>query len=691
MPDVVGACALDCPDACSWVVTVDDGVATRLRGNPEHPFTRGGLCAKVNPYLEFAAGPDRLLHPLRRVGAKGEGRFERVGWDDALGEIARRFREVIERYGAEAIWPYAGTGTVGIVQGTVGAGKRLFHALGATRHEENICSAAGHAGMSYTTGSAAGMDPEDLAHSGTILLWGTNTLTTNLHLWPFIRQGRERGAELVVIDPVHTRTAAHADVHLAPRPGTDAALALGVMAHLVAVGGHDQGWLERCSLGWEEFRSQVLDRWTPQRAARICDLPTADVVHLAELMAGHGPTGIRCLMGMQRHAGGGQAARVLSCLPAVTGDFARRGGGICYSTGPAYGLNLDALCRPDLQPAGPARSLLMTRLGDGLLEVDDPPVKALMVWGANPAVSNPDQNRVRAGLGREDLFVVAIDHVPTATTGYADIVLPATTQLEHLDLHDSYTHLYLQLNSPATAPPGECLPHTEIFRRLAAAMGLTEPALYDSDEDLVRAALDSGEPGMREITLERLRERGWLRLDLPTPYLPFADGFRTPSELFEFSSKRGEADGAGRLPGYTPPLEGEPATREADGDRSRPEPDDRLTLIAAANHYLINSTFSTSPLHRRAADPVVTVHPDDAARLGLRDGSRVRVGNERGDFGAQLRVSAQVRPGVAATSKGLSPAPGGSSVNATVAERDSDLGPGAVYHDNAVRITPEAP
>ena len=681
MREVVGACALDCPDACSWVVTVEGGVPVRLRGNSEHPFTRGGLCAKVNPYLEYAASPDRLLHPLRRVGAKGEGRFEQVSWDEALAEIAERLRWVADRFGGEAIWPYAGTGSVGIVQGVVGSGQRLFHAMGASRHVANICSVSGHAGMSYTTGSAGGMDPEDLAHSGVILLWGTNTLTTNLHLWPFVRAGRERGALLVVVDPVRTRTAAQADRHLAPRPGTDAALALGLMAHLVTLGAADPSYLDQATLGWPEFRDTVLAAWSAQRAAEICGLAVEEITELAELMSTHGPTGIRCLMGMQRHAGGGQAARALSCLPAVTGDFARRGGGICYSTGPAYQFNLPALTRPDLQPTGPTRQLLMTRLGDGLLRTDDPPVLALLIWGANPVVSNPDQNRVRAGLSRPDLFTVAVDQVPTATTAYADFVLPGTTQLEHLDLHDSYSHLYLNLNQPVTAPPGECLPHTEIFRRLATALGLTEPALFDSDEDLVRAALDSDLPGMEPVTLERLRERGWVRLDLPSPYLPFADDFPTPSGKFEFASARGAVDGAGRFPGYTPPVEAaRPGPTEPGGDG-------RLALIAAANHYLINSTFSGSPLHRRAGSPVVTIHPADAARLDLRDGDTVEVSNARGCFTAQLAVSAGVRRGVAATSKGLAPArPGGSSVNATVAERDSDLGPGAVFHDNAVQI-----
>ncbi len=675
---VVGACALDCPDACSWLVTTVDGVPRTIRGNPEHPFTRGSLCVKVNPYLEHAARADRLLHPLRRVGAKGEGRFERIPWEEALDEIAGRLREVMDAHGGEAIWPYAGTGTVGWIQGIVGAGKRLFHALGASRHDPTICSIAGHVGMSYTTGSAAGMDPEDLAHSRLVLLWGTNTLTSNLHLWRFVREAQAHGAELVVVDPVRTRTAERADLHLAPRPGTDAALALGVIARLVETGVHDQGFLAGRTAGWEEFRERVLRGWSPTRAARVCGLEEREVVELADAIAHCRPTGIRSLMGMQRHGGGGQALRVLSCIPAVTGDYLRRGGGMCYSTGPAYPLNEAALCRPDLQPGGPTRSLAMTRLGQGLLELDDPPVKALVVWAANPVVSNPDERRVRRGLARDDLFCVVVDHVHTDTTDYADIVLPGTTQLEHLDLHDSYTHLYLNLNQPVVDPPGDCLPHTEIFRRLARAMGLTEPALYASDEELIEAALRSGHPAMAGVTLERLRGRGWVRLGWPSPYLPFAEGFPTPSGRFEFASARGEADGVGRFPDYTPPNEA------ADADRHG-----MLALVAAANHYLVNSTFNSSPAHARAEAPTVTLNPFDASRFGVRDGDRVSVENDRGAFTATVAISSATRRGVAATVKGLSPKRhSGSWVNATVAERDADMGRGAVYHDNLVRIVP---
>ncbi len=690
--DVVGACALDCPDACSWVVTVEeDGVrdgphgvparrAVALRGNREHPFTRGGLCAKVNPYLEYAASPDRLLHPLRRVGPKGTNDFERISWDDALALVAAKITAAVHEHGPQSVWPYSGTGTVSLLQGCGGSGRRLFHALGASRHVGNICSPAGHAGMDLTTGTAAGMDPADLPHSGTIVLWGTNTLTTNLHLWPCVTAGRDAGGRLVVVDPVRTRTAARADLHVAPRPGTDGALALGVMARLVAIGATDEAFLAGRTLGWEEFRDGVLARWSPARAAAVCGLDAGVVEAFADVVADHRPLGIRTLMGVQRHGGAAQAIRLVSCLPALTGDHARLGGGMCYSTSPAYRWDEAALHRPDLQPHGPARELVMSRLGRELLERADPRVAVLVVWAANPVVSNPDQRRVRAGLAREGLFTAVVEHTLTDTTAYADLVLPGTMQHEHTDLVESYTHLYVHWNEAAVPPPGECLPHTEIFRRLAVRLGVTDPAVLATDDDLARAALGDEARGVPGVTLDSLRERGFQRLGVPDPYLPFADAFPTPSGRFEFASARAAAAGAGRLPDYRPPHEAVAA-----------DPDDRtLALVIAANHWILNSTFADSPRHATSGEPLVLVHPEDAAAAGVADGATVRVGNDRGSFVAVVAVTDAVRPGVAATTKGLSLRrfAGDASVNATTSDALSDHGGGATFHDNRVRVTP---
>jgi anaerobic selenocysteine-containing dehydrogenase len=673
--DVPGACPLDCPDGCSWIVTVRDGEAVKLRGNPDHPFTRGALCAKVARYLDHTRASDRLLYPLRRVGAKGEGRFERIGWDEALDEIARRLLEIRDRHGGEAIWPFQGTGTLGYLQGLEGrSGARLWNVLGASLHDPTICSIAGSDGLRYTTGSNRGMDPEAFQHARLILLWGSNPLTSHHHVWKFIAAAREQGAHVVVIDPVRTRTARQADEHLAPRPGTDAALALALMSEVVRRGAHDEAFLRDRCIGWDAFRAR-LEEFPPERAAEICDLPVERIVALGERLASTRPTAIRATMGIQRHAGGGMTLRTLAAIPAVTGDWALPGGGLAYSTSGYFRGDRAALARDDLRPH-PVRTLTMTRIGDVLLDAS-PPVHALVVYGANPLASNPETGKVRRALAREDLFTVVIEQAPTDTADYADIVLPSTMQTEHLDVHDGYGHMYLAWNEPAVEPPGECLPHTEIFRRLARAMGLDEPALYDDDVTLARTLVESGHPTLEGMTVERLRREGWVRLGHPHPLVPFASSFPTPSGKLELYSERAAAAGHDPVPGYTPPAEAaEPG-------------DDRLALIAAASHWFLNSMFGNAPdQRRRAGEPTVALHPDDAAARGLAAGDRVRVGNERGSFEAVLAVGDTARRGVAATTKGHWPKllAGGENVNVATEERDADLGAGAVYHDCAVWV-----
>jgi anaerobic selenocysteine-containing dehydrogenase len=676
---VLGACPLDCPDTCSWEVTVAGGKAVGLRGNPGHPFTRGALCAKVNRWLEHAAAPDRIQYPLRRIGPKGSGRFTRISWDEALGEISERLRAIIAESGGEAIWPYWGTGTLGWIQGGNGyGGQRLFNVLGASRHKMTICSIAGSEGLRYTTGTAAGIDPESLALAKLILVWGTNTLTSGHHLWKFIQQARHAGAHLVAIDPIRSRTARQADQHLAPLPGTDAALALGLMNVIVGLGAQDGDYLARHTLGWAELRRRIA-LFTPDRVAEITGIAQADIVALGERIARTRPTAIRTAMGIQRHAGGGTALRTLACLPGVTGDWALPGGGLSYSTDNHFPLDQDTLARGELPPWR-TRELSMTRLAEGLLDVGDPPVRALFVIGANPVASTPDQNRVRAGLAREDLFTVVLEQFPTDTVDYADIVLPATMQHEHADLHNGYGHLYLAWNEPAVEPPGECLPTTETFRRLAHRMGLAQPSLYDSDDRLAEQALGSGHPWLAGVTLDRLRKEGYVRLAVPSPFVPFAGGFPTPSGKLEFVSRRAAAAGLDPVAGYVPPAE------VADPVRAQRYP---LALIAAASHHFLNTIFgNNAELRRRAGGPRIVLHPHDAGSRGLADGQPVRVGNERGEFTAVLEVSDVVRPGVAATTKGhWAKLSGGANANALVAERDADMGGGAVYHDTRVEVS----
>ncbi|WP_410874357.1 molybdopterin-dependent oxidoreductase [Nocardia sp. A7] len=650
---VLGACPLDCPDACSWVVTVEDGVATGLRGNKEHPVTRGALCVKVNRYLEQVGAPDRLRYPMRRVGPKGSGQFERISWDTALDEIATRVTGIIDEFGGEAVWPFHGTGSLGYIQGLEGLpGRRMFNLLGASHHAPTICSVAGGAGLRYTLGTSGGMDPEDFAKSKLILLWGTNPLSSGHHLWKFIQ---DSGAYLVSIDPIRTKTAERCDEHLAPLPGTDAALALGLLHVVVSLGAQDSEYIAEHTEGWPEFRDRI-EEFTPERVAAITGLREEQIIALGERIARTRPTAIRASQGMQRHAGGGMALRVLGCLPGVTGDWAIPGGGLHYSTSGHFRLDEAALHRDDLLPH-PVRTLSMTRLGEALLETEGPPVKALFVIGANPVGSNPDQRRVIEGLSREDLFTVVLEHFGTDTVDYADIVLPATMQPEHLDVLAGYGHLYLIWNEPAVEPPGECLSTTETFRRLSQHFGLTEPALYDSDEELAAQLL-------KGFDLERLRADGFLKVQAGP----------VPEGKLQFVSTRAESAGHDRMPDYTPPADA----------------GDGLVLISAASHYFLNSTFGSNPeLRRRAGESSITLHPDDAIARGIVDGAAVVVSNARGSFEAVAEVSDRVRPGVAGTTKARwAKFSGGTTVNATIAERDSDYGGGAVFHDNRVSVTP---
>ncbi|WP_214109964.1 molybdopterin-containing oxidoreductase family protein [Acrocarpospora catenulata] len=664
---VLGACPLDCPDTCSWVVTVKDGEAVGLRGNRDHPYTRGALCVKVNRYLEHTKAADRILYPLKRVGPKGAGEFVRISWDEALDTIAGRLTSIIDEFGGEAIWPYQGTGTLGYIQGETGeAGRRFWNVLGASRHDLNICSRAGNVGLRYTNGTPAGMDPETMARSRLILLWGTNTLTSGHHLWKFVQDARADGAYVVAIDPIRTRTAEQADEHLPIRPGTDGALALGLLHVVLEEGAEDRDYLAEHTLGWAEFREEIL-KYPPSRVAELTGLPEADIRALGVRLAHTRPTAIRATMGIQRHRGGGAAMRVIACIPGVTGDWRYPGGGTAYSTSAHVPLAVNP--RYDLLPR-PVRTLTMTRLADQL----DESVKCLWVYAANPMGSTPDQNRIRERLLREDLFTVVMEQFPTDTVDYADIVLPATMQIEHTDLHAGYGHMYLMWNEPAVPPPGECLSTTETFRRLARHLGLTEPSLYDSDLDLAEQLL----AGTPTINLDQLRKDGWARLDVADPFVPFTEGFPTPSGKLEFVSAPAEADGLPRVATYVP-------------SRTAARPSTRLTLITPASHTFLNTIFANNPeLLRRSKDPVVLVHPIDAAARGLTSGTLARVVNATGEVTANIEISDKVRPGVAAMAKGrwLKLTPGGANVNALVEEADADMGRGATYHDNWVEITP---
>jgi anaerobic selenocysteine-containing dehydrogenase len=679
-----GACPHDCPDTCATLVTVEEGRATRIAGDPDHPVTQGFLCAKVNRYIERTYHPDRLHTPLRRTGPKGAGDFVAISWDEALDEIASRLDDVARSpEGPQAILPYSYAGTMGMVQGS-SMDRRFFHLLGASRLDRTICSMAGTVGMRMTVGANVGADSEGVPESDLVLLWGTNTLTANPHLWPFVLQARERGAPVICIDPIRTRTAQQCDEWIPIRPGTDAALALGMMHVLFAQEVEDRDYLERHTLGHEALRERAAE-WTPERTSAVTGLPAATIISLGERYGRARAAFIRVNYGLQRHGGGGMAVRTIACLPAITGHWRRAGGGVQMSTSANFTFDRATLERPDLGP--PARTINMIRLGEALTRVDagvgGPPVKALVVYNSNPAAVAPERNEVLRGLARDDLFTVVLEHFRTDTTDWADIVLPATTQLEHWDVHLAYGHHYLSLNRPSIAPEGDAKPNSEIFRLLAARMGLEHECLHDDDLTLIRQALASSSPNLDGVSLDELLERGWMRLNLPTPYLPYAEGkFPTPSGKCELYSARMAAMELDPLPTYTPPYE----SPERDPGLVARYP---LTLISSPAHTFLNSTFvNIASLRRQAREPEVLLHPADAVRRGIAAGMRVTVRNDRGAFLATARVEPSIREGVAwAPSVWWGKlADDGANANQTTSQRETDLGHGPVFYDNQVEV-----
>jgi anaerobic selenocysteine-containing dehydrogenase len=686
---VRGACPHDCPDTCATLVTVEDGRAVRIQGDPDHPVTQGFLCAKVNRYIERTYHPDRLTHPLRRVGPKGAGRFERVSWDVAISDIAERLRAVVAEHGPEAVLPYSYAGTMGYLQGE-SMDRRFFHRMGASRLERTICSTAGMVGMRMTVGGSIGADAESMPGCDLVLLWGTNTLTANPHLWPFILKARENGARIICIDPIRTRTAEQCDEWIPIRPGTDAALALGMMHVLFEENLQDDDFIARHTIGIDHLRRRASE-WTVDRASATTGIPPETIVSLARRYGASRSTFIRINYGLQRHAGGGMAVRTIACLPAIVGHWRHPGGGIQLSTSMNFRYNTAGLHMLDAGP--PARTINMIRLGDALTLPDagvgGPPVKALVVYNSNPAAVAPDLTAVRRGLGRDDLFTVVLEHFQTDTADWADYVLPATTQLEHWDVHLAYGHHYATLNRPSIAPVGESLPNTEIFRRLARAMGYTESYFLDDDLTLIRTALATDHPRMRTVTFDALMSKGWVRLDVPAPYAPFADGgFLTPSGKCEFYSERLKDMGLDPVPTYIPPYESverEPALVERWP----------LTLISSPAHQFLNSTFVNVDKLRRSVGggrPECIVHPDDAAPRGIRAGAEVEIRNDRGAFRVVARVEDSIRRGVvwAPSIWWTKLTPDGHNANETTSQRPTDLGGGATFYDNQVDVRPVA-
>jgi len=683
---VRGACPHDCPDTCATLVTVEDGRATRIQGDKDHPFTQGFLCTKVNRYLERTYHPDRVLTPLKRVGPKGPGaEFVEASWDEALDAIATRLNAIRRSgHGPQSILPYSYAGTMGLLQGE-SIDRRFFHLIGASKLDRTICATAGMMGMRMTVGASIGADAELVPESDLVILWGTNTLTSNPHLWPKVLEARAKGVQVICIDPIRTRTAEQCDEWLGIRPGTDAALALGLMHVIFAEGLQDDDYLTQYTLGAEQLRERA-KRYPPEKVASLTGIPAERIVTLARQYAQAKAAFVRINYGLQRHGGGAMAVRTIACLPAVVGHWRRPGGGVQLSSSANFAFNRAALHREDLAPAG-TRTINMSLLGDALTKPDagvgGPPVQAIVVYNSNPAAIAPDYLRVIEGFKREDLFVVVLEHFKTDTADYADWILPATTQLEHWDIHFSYGHLYASLNKPAIAPVGQALPNTEIFRRLAAKMGIEHESLRDDDVTLVRQALNSQAEALQGLSFEELERHGWLRLNLPQPFVPFArGGFRTPSGKCEFYSARMAEMGLDPLPDFTPPHEYPENVPELAAKYP-------IALISSPAHHFLNSTFvNVGPLQRAVKEPEISLHPRDAERRGISDGQMAVVQNDRGHFVARARIREGIREGVA-WAPGVwwaKLSPDGRNVNAVTSQKLTDMGGGPTFYDCQVEI-----
>ena len=670
-------CALDCPDACSLLIDVESGRGSRLRGNPEHAITRGFLCGKVARYLEREYSPERLLYPQRRVGGKGEGRFTRISWDEALAEIAFHLRRVSESYGPEAILPYSYAGTMGYLNGS-GMDRRFFHRLGASRLDRTICSSAGIAGLTEALGWRWATEPEQFRHSKLIIAWGANILATNVHLWPFIVEARRNGARFYVIDPHRNKTAQLADRHFAIHPGTDTALALGMMHVIIRENLHDRQYIEQHTTGFDELRARV-DEYPPERAAALTGLSAEDITLLAREYATVRPAAIRLNYGIQRSERGGMATRAVALLPALVGSWKDIGGGLQLSTSQAFQVNRRNLERPDLQQQSPlgreARIVNMSSLGHALNQLAEPRVHALVVYNSNPGAIAPNQNAVMRGLKRDDLFTVVLEQFQTDSADYADILLPVTTFLEHTDLYFAYGHYYMQFARPVLPAPGECLSNVEIFRRLAGRMGFTDSCFAETEDDMVRGLLDTAHPFLQGITLEQLDREHSVKLKVSNagePWLPFAEGnFGTASGKCEFRAESLV---------YEPPVEsrrGDPALRALYP----------LEMISPKHQNSMNSTFGYQPeLDRDTAG--ATLHPDDAAPRGILTGDSVRVFNDRGSCVLRVKVAPEIAPGVICTPSTRWPklAPERRNINALASERLTDLGGGPTFYSCLVQV-----
>lgn len=684
-----GACPHDCPDTCATITEVQDGRAIRFYADKTHPITNGWLCAKVRPYLERVYAPDRLQYPLLRRGAKGSNNWQRISWDEAIDTITTRWKNVIAEYGASAILPYSYSGTLGLVQLAV-CNTRLWNRMGASGLRRAICSAAAHMAVKTTLGARWAPDPADMLHSRLVIIWGHNPASTSPHTMPFLRQAQKQGAYVVVIDPRRTRTARCADEHIQPLPATDGALALGLMYVIFEESLHNEQWLETHTVGWRDLRERAR-AFPPQRVAAITGIPAEQLINLARRFATTTPAMIKIADGLQRHANGGQIVRSVCCLPALTGQYGVQGGGLFYNTGDNFRWNTETIGHGSSCPPVP-RIVNMNRLGAAITgETDNPPILSLFIFCANPVAASPNAGLIVRGLQREDLFTVVHDLFMTDTARYADIVLPATSQLEHWDLHAAYGHRYLSLNCPAIPPLGDAKSNWDVMRLLARGMGYEETWLQQSAEDVIRELLDTARaehPGFANVTFEHLLSTGSIAIPCPSGQkVPFANGvFPTTCGKVLLRADSLATQGLDPLPDYVPPIEfvqPEPV----DGQRS----EDGLILLSGAAHHFVTSSFANqASLMQKEGPPIVEINPQDAAVRGITHGMLVSVENRRGSCQLKAVVTDNVPVGVTAAPKGVWPShsPGGQNINWTTPDALADFAGQSTFHSNIVWIRP---
>ena len=671
-----GACPHDCPDTCALLTTVENGVAIKVQGNPDHPQTDGVLCTKVSRYTERTYHPERILTPLKRVGKKGEGRFEAVSWDAALNDIAARLKAIAAR-NPLAIVPYSYAGTMGLVQGE-GMAARFLNRLGGSHLHRSICAEAGGKAMEYTLGAKVGMKVEHYAQAKLIIIWGSNSIGSNLHFWRYAQIAKRNGAKLICIDPRKTETADKCHEHIALLPGTDAALALAVMHELIVNDWLDHDYIQQYTLGWDALKARAL-QWSPERAAEVCGLSVAQIKSLAfdygQSVVNNTPAAIRLNYGVQRVKGGGNAVRAVACLPALIGAWRHAGGGMLLSSSGSYGIQKAVLERPDLAKGKPTRTINMATIGDDLLREAStdfgPKIEALLVYNSNPVAIAPNSTQVAKGFAREDLFTVVLEHFQTDTADYADYILPATTQLEHWDIHRSYGHTDVLLNRPAIAPVGQSKHNTQIFRELAKRMGFEDACFDDDDETLCRQAFGD------TINFDELLDKGFVTM--PIADAPFAHGnFPSPSGKCEFVSERLVQQGMDGLPDHVP-------NHEVLGS-SKQYP---LAMISPPARNFLNSSFvNVKSLRDIEGEPIVEIHETDALARGIQSGDVVDVFNARGHYQSKAVISNRARPGVVNglgvwwRKLGLNH----TNVNEVTSQLLTDIGQGPVFYDCLVEV-----